>query len=83
LFSPATGRGVAAEGGLVADHVDPAGYDAEMRARHPRYRDILRAHRPSPIFATDPEHDAGSDEREHANGPEEPVAERATTTDIR
>jgi len=62
----------------VADHVDPAEYDAEMRARHPRYRDILRARRPSPIFSADPEHDAGSD----TDGPDDRVAESATVTDI-
>src|ERR671917_926488 len=39
LFRPMTGRGLAGEGGLVADHVDPAGYDAEMPAKHPPYRD--------------------------------------------
>ena len=61
----------------MADHVDPAGYDAEMRARHPRYRDILRPRRPSPIFSTDPEHDAGSD----PDGPDG-VAGSAAVTDI-
>lgn len=62
----------------MADHVDPAGYDAEMPARHPRYRDILRARRPSPIFSADPEHGAGSD----TGGPDDQVAESATVTDI-
>ncbi|TQM43575.1 hypothetical protein FB388_0922 [Pseudonocardia cypriaca] len=62
----------------MADHVDPAGYDVEMRARQPRYRDILRARRPSPIFSTDPEHDGGSD----TDGPDDQVAGSATVTDI-
>jgi hypothetical protein len=49
-----------------------------MPARHPRYRDILRARRPSPIFSADPEHGAGSD----TGGPDDQVAESATVTDI-
>lgn len=61
----------------MADHVEPAGY-AELPARQPRYRDILRARRPSQIFSTNPEHDARSD----TDGPDDQVAESATVTDI-